>query len=392
MHATLKNKLLFFRYSSNDAFTIVELLIIIVVLGILSAVIVANVNPGEITKKSRDTIRATDLQSLNRILQLHQAEGDLPFGSPNTVYLSLPDSNANCSTYTLPTLPAGWSYACKPASTYKNTDGTGWLPADLTTSAQGSSIPNLPIDPMNSITGRLYYSYISGNGWELNASLESQSNIVGGNSDKSSTDSGDDPTKLELGTNLLLSPWSFEFSAFPVVANNSGFPGWYKFSGSGTTTVGSDTNSNYIRGSGYQWYIWQENIPFNPDSTYKLTCRARQAVDPTVAGTKGVYCGWTGVAEDGVTLANATLGGNSYSSQHYHAMSNVSLAVGTSWSSYTGYTKGWGSPTGSSGSCPNIVSPCKMHQNVRYIRPLFILNYTNGDGITDLDSIIFTKQ
>ena len=151
------------------------------------------------------------------------------------------------------------------------------------------------------------------------------------------------------------------------------------------------TAANFIRATENVWYIWQENIPFNSDSTYKMTCKARQVTDPTVGG-KNIYCGWTGVASDGVTLVNLT-GSNTYGSQHYQTMGGGTLIAGAGWSSYTGYTKGWGTPNGTSGSsCWNLATPCKMHQNVRYIRPLFILNYQSGNGVADIDSIIFSKQ
>jgi hypothetical protein len=193
-----------------------------------------------------------------------------------------------------------------------------------------------------------------------------------------------------VGNNLVIAPWSLEFNAFPIVASNSGYPGWYG-NVSTTVTIGSDgTSPNYARANGYAWYIWQENIPFNPDATYKMTCTARQITDPTVGG-KGIFCGWTGVAANGVTLVNYS-GGNGYSSQHYNTMSNNILTAGAGWVSYTGYTKGWSSGNGDSGRCPNASTPCKLHPNVRFIRPLFILNYSGGNGVADIDSITITKQ
>jgi len=390
MHTAYVKKHISIHGSVSDAFTIVELLVVIVVFGILALIVMAAVNPGEVSKQTRDAVRVTDLQSIDRVLALNQVEGTTAFGSINTVYISLPDANANCSSYTLPTLPGGWSYACKSAASYRNTDGTGWLPVDMSSVGSSSKLATLPIDPTNAIAGRNYYSYITNNGWELNASMEAQNSVTGGNSDKVSTDSGDDPTKFEVGSNLLIAPWSFEFATFNTVANNSGFPGWFKTTGTGVITLGSDgTAANYIEATGYVWYGWQENIPFNPNSTYKMTCKARQVTDPTVGG-KSIYCGWNGVAADGVALVNVT-GVNTTSSQHYQTMSGISLTAGAGWSSYTGYTKGWGAPNGTAGGCI-ISTPCKMHQDTRYIRPMFIINYATGDGVADMDSILFTKQ
>ncbi|MGE5327833.1 MAG: type II secretion system protein [Thiobacillus sp.] len=374
----------------SSGFTIVELLVIVVIIAILATIAIIVFNPGETFKQTRDATRQTDLKALDRAVALYQTSAGTPPGSTNIIYLSLPDANANCSSYTLPTLPAGWSYACKPSSTYRNVDGTGWVPIDLN-GVDNAKLSQLPTDPINTATNRLYYYYMTnGTGWEFNSQMEGLANIIGGSSDKTSTDGGDDPTRLEVGNNLAISPWSFEFTTFPTVANNSRFPGWYANVTSSVTTGSDGTAQSYARFAGYGWYIWQENIPFNPDSTYKMTCTFRQVTDPTV-GAKGIYCGWTGVGSDGVTLVNYT-GVNGYGSQHYHTAAYAQLTAGGAWTSFTGYTKGFSSTNGNSSACPNIASPCKMHPNVRYIRPLFIVNYNAGNGTADIDSIVITKS
>lgn len=372
---------------TKSAFTIVELLVVVVVLGILGAIAINTLNPGELTKKSRDATRTSDLNSINKLLTIYEATDGLDFGLSNTVYISLPDSNSNCSSYTLPTLPSGWAYACSSLANYQNIDGTGWVPVDF--SGNSATVSKLPIDPVNTATGSLYYSYITGGSWELNAAVEASSSAVGGSADKTSNDGGDDPTRLEIGNDLALAPWSFEFSSFPLAAQNSGLPGWRDYATStGFSLLSDQTSPNFVKINGYAWYIWQENIPFNPDSTYKMTCRFRQAVEPTTGG-KSAFCGWAGVGSDGVTLVNYT-GLNTHSSQHYHATSGPSLVA--DWVTYTGYTNGWGQPNGTNSACPSISTPCKMHANVRYVRPLFIVNYPSGNGVAEVDSILFTKQ
>lgn len=371
-----------------NGFAIIELLVVIVVLGILAAIIIVGLKPGEIVRQSRDTTRLSDLQTLNKSISVLSAEGITSFGTTNTVYVSLPDSNSDCSGYSLPTLPTGWSYACRPSTTYQSIDGTGWIPLDFTSTSVRLS--TLPVDPVNSEDD--YYTYIASSEWELNAKLESTNNIMGGDNDKVSSDGGDDPTRLEIGNNLALAPWSFEFAAFPITTLNSGLAGWGRNNATepGITINSDSTATNYVRMAGYGWYIWQENTPFNPESTYKMSCKFRQVTDPS-AGGKGVYCGWNGVGANGTTLVNVS-GIDTNSSQHYHVVSNATAVAGAGWVTYTGYTKGWGTPGGSGGTCPNLASPCKMHADTRYIRPMFIVNYANGDGTADIDSITITKM
>ena len=266
------------------------------------------------------------------------------------------------------------------------------MPINLTHLAFQAPVSSLPVDPKNSSAN--YYSYTTnGSGWELNSKFEAMKNIVGGENSYASTDGGDDFTRYEIGPDLTISPWSFNFSFFTTSTNNSGLAGWFPYANNGTVILGSENGKNFLRVSGYIWYVWQENMPFNPNSIYKVSCSLRQVVDPTLPATssKAAYCGWAGVAQDEITLVNYT-GLNSNSSQHYHARAGGALAITPEFVTYTGYTSGWSAPNGNSGSCSSPSSLCRMQANVRFIRPLFILNYSNGNGIADIASFQVTKQ
>ena len=375
------------------SFTLIELLIVIAILAILAAAVVIVLNPSEMISESRDSARITGLKSIDKAVSLYTI--NLPgnsIGSSNTVYLSLPDSSSTCASYTLPPLTSPWVYSCSTAANYQKTDGTGWIPINFNTAPGGSPFSNLPIDPINSATNLQYFAYIpSSNKWEVSGKMESEKfNVLGGN-DVVTGDGGDEPIRLELGSDLTLAPWSFEFSSFPVATSRNNAGGWYYINGSATISLGSDSQaSNYASFNGQGWYEWQENIPFNPNATYKLTCRYRQVTDPS-SGGKGFYCGWSGVTADKYTYANAS-GSNDNGGQHYHASSGGTLTAGAGFSEKIGYTKGFGSPNGSSGTCPNLSSPCPVHTSVRYLRPMFIMNYANGNGIADIDYIRITKQ
>ncbi|HEX2093313.1 MAG TPA: hypothetical protein VHG28_12975 [Longimicrobiaceae bacterium] len=137
-----------------------------------------------------------------------------------------------------------------------------------------------------------------------------------------------------------------------------------------------------LRASGYTWMAFPQNIPFDPSKLYRIRTRVRQVTDPTTGG-RGIWVGVEGVAADGVTLVNAA-GTNQWDSQHYVAAAGAGLAAGAGWTDFTGFFKGWGSPLG---YAPSATSPSPLHPNVRYFRPLFVLNYYQGNGTADIDYI-----
>ncbi len=362
-----------------------ELLIVIGILAVLATVTVLVINPSSLLTQARDSRRLSELQSLNKAVNLFTIDrpGDST-GTINTVYVSLPDTSLTCANLGLPALPAGWFYHCVTEANLRKIDGTGWIPLNLSLLSYGSPFSNLPVDPVNTVTNSLYYTYVTGGSYELTANMESSQYSLGGSKDAVFNDGGDNFISFEIGNDLTLNPSSFDFNNYVSTSLASGGKGgWYSYEGTGVLSAQSGSGDNYLNFNGYKRIVWQQNIPFNSDLTYEISCRVRQVTDP-VTGGKSIYCGWLGVAGDGVTLVNQT-GLAQYGSQFYHAAGGSSLLAGAGFSTFTGYTSGYGSPNGQTGPCASVLSPCTVHTSVKYLRPYIFLNYGAGTGIADID-------
>jgi prepilin-type N-terminal cleavage/methylation domain-containing protein len=199
---------IFFR--SRGAFTLIELLVVIAIIAVLATVVVLVLNPIELLRQSRDSNRMSDLATINTALAAYDADQSSGFmGTSTVVYVSIPDSTSTCANLGLPTLPSGYTYGCSTPDNYRKTDGTGWVPVNLSSVSFGAPLPTLPIDPINTTSTNQYYTYITGGSWKLTAiSLESQKYATNasndGGSSQSSYEIGSD---LALGSNVFPSGW-----------------------------------------------------------------------------------------------------------------------------------------------------------------------------------------
>jgi prepilin-type N-terminal cleavage/methylation domain-containing protein len=193
---------------SRRGFTLIELLIVVGIVAVLAVVVIFTLNPTELLKQSRDSNRLSDMDTLNKALTLYQT--DFPGGSlgtANKVYVSVPDTSPTCANLGLPSLPSGWTYGCASTSTLRNADGTGWLPVNFTQLSSGSPLSGLPLDPTNTTSTNLYYTYTPGNGvFELTAWLEAKKYNASGTEDRVSTDGGSNKGLYEKGSDLTLYP------------------------------------------------------------------------------------------------------------------------------------------------------------------------------------------
>lgn len=201
----------------RSGFTLIELLIVIGVLAVLSTATVLMLNPANMLSETRDSTRLTDLGAINQALSLYQYYSTSSFGAANTIYISIPRVVADDCGYgtgnplNLPSIPAGYSYACKDTAAYRKIDGTGWIPVDFTQISGGSPLATLPADPVNNASQGLYYSYMGGS-WTINSMLESPKYLAM----NARTDGGTDDARYETGPKPSL--W----------ANASGLVGYWK--------------------------------------------------------------------------------------------------------------------------------------------------------------------
>ena len=181
-----------------------EMLIVIGIIAVLAVVVVTVLNPVEFLKKSRDGRRMVDLQSLDKALRLADFD-NISMGAANVVYVSIPDdtsATSTCPTLGLPALPGGWSYQCSNTANYRKADGTGWVPVNFNSLTTVSSpLTLLPVDPTNSTSTNLYYSYVSGS-WELTALFET----TGYQTKYASADNGTSTVLYEVGNHLKITP------------------------------------------------------------------------------------------------------------------------------------------------------------------------------------------
>ncbi|MFB7312991.1 hypothetical protein [Streptomyces sp. NPDC056192] len=127
-----------------------------------------------------------------------------------------------------------------------------------------------------------------------------------------------------------------------------------------------------------------ENIPYDSSALYRVTVRLRTTTAPT-AGNPNMYVGLTGIAADGTTRVNIN-GANSVNSQHYIAASGLTVAVGTAWTTVTGYIQGTAA-TGTTTPRPDPRTPGVAHTSVRYVRPFLRVLFGATGGVMQVDQV-----
>jgi len=122
---------------------------------------------------------------------------------------------------------------------------------------------------------------------------------------------------------------------------------------------------------------WYKSIPFDPMRLYRLRFRIRRT-----AGSGLCYAGLScrNAADNAyVAYDGSTSGGG----VHWIAATARQPA---DWTLYTAYFKGTAA-TGDNTEHASPSDPAVLHENVRYIRPMFMVNYNDAAGTFDIDFV-----
>ncbi len=195
--------IIFYMQHSKKGFTLIELLIVIGILAVLSSAVVIVLNPTQLFAQARDSQRLSDLESLSKAIYFYIAftagQPGFSLGSSTLCYPSIAlyiydgFSPRNCDgRFTEPGVLNGFKrtlaycYNYNPGSciNFPNNPsmvvtGAGWLPINLASSAVGSLLVILPVDPINKGSGvspLYFYAYgvdTATSVFELNTKMES---------------------------------------------------------------------------------------------------------------------------------------------------------------------------------------------------------------------------
>lgn len=163
------------------AFTLIELLIVIAIIGVLAVTVILALNPAEAQKKARDTQRLKDATTLQAILeQLIDSGAAIPAGPGQLGDAVAPGVGVQSSTL------AGSNVNIKSQNCNNAAASPNWLGVNVCAFAK-----NVPLDPANGNTRAtsdglsattvaqtmmFYRAVVSGSNYEINVRQESIAN------------------------------------------------------------------------------------------------------------------------------------------------------------------------------------------------------------------------
>lgn len=159
---------------NNKAFTLIEVMVVVGVLGILYAATLWAINPQTVKGRARDAARITGLSKLQGAIENYISDTGLPPDIDNVLRRS--------------------DLSASPSASPAQADGTGWIGVDLT-----KYLDKLPTDPVN-VSPSLYRYKRQGKTYELDGQLEVNPSLM--LSSGKDGDGGNSDSRYEKGTNL----------------------------------------------------------------------------------------------------------------------------------------------------------------------------------------------
>jgi prepilin-type N-terminal cleavage/methylation domain-containing protein len=195
------------------AFTLIELLVVIAVIAILSVVVILSLNPAELLRQSRDSTRLSDMATIQSAINMYNADqsgaASYSLGSSNVTYVSIPDPTATTTAGTDCSgigFPAGGAFHCAAPSSFRTTNGTGWIPINFSNISSGVPFGNLPVDPVNTTSSNEYYTYqTNGTTFKIRSVPESAKYLATAGTNPNLFTAGSNPN-LGGGTGWVLVP------------------------------------------------------------------------------------------------------------------------------------------------------------------------------------------
>ena len=148
-----------------------------------------------------------------------------------------------------------------------------------------------------------------------------------------------------------------------------------QLSGTKTIVIGNDSGNDEL------FSYHRKAIPYNPKSIYEIEIRMKSS--GTSNGTH--YCGFVGFAADGTTLISS-IGTSNLSPAHYVTLSSYDQTANDRWETFRGYVTGNSDSYTPNAQDPN--NPSTAYTGVRYIKPMFLVNYNDQSDITQIDYIV----
>jgi len=140
----------------------------------------------------------------------------------------------------------------------------------------------------------------------------------------------------------------------------------------GTKVVGVGLNGgDVLEFTGEHRIFYKYPIAIDPNRYYRVRFRVRQTVDPSSGTESNVYAGVATLDSN----YNELTGGSG--THRYCGVSNIQVTSTDGWMYFEGDIHGEGD------------THYDFRPNTVYVRPMFIVNYSNGDGTAQVDFIDF---